>query len=82
MRLTVGALLIIVGLPVGIASAATAETKPPLPPRVSVGTPVKFKRNVVACRYLDVRLEHFFDRGDPQGLSSHKARLIQRMAGS
>ena len=58
MRLSLGAFLII-GLPIEIASAATAETKPPLPPPVSVGTPVKFKRNVVACHSLDVRLEHF-----------------------
>ena len=76
MRRSLGAFLIIVGLPVGIASAATAETKPPLPPPVSVGTPVKFKRNVVACHSLDVRLQYFFDRGDPQELSSHHCTNI------
>ena len=75
MRLSLGALLVI-GLPVGIASAAIAETKPPLPPPVSVGTPVKFKRNVVACHSLNVRLEHFFDRSDPQELSSHHCTSI------
>jgi hypothetical protein len=75
MRLSLGAFLI-VGLPIGIASTAIAETKPPLPPPVSVGTPVKFKRNVVACHSLDVRLRYFFDRGDPQELSGHHCTNI------
>ena len=49
MRLSLGAFLII-GLPIGIASAAEFHkvATPNLPPPVSVGTPVKFKRNVVA----------------------------------
>jgi hypothetical protein len=75
MRLSLGAFLI-VGLPIGIASTAIAETKLPVPPPVSVGTPVKFKRNVVACHSLDVRLRYFFDRGDPQELSSHHCTNI------
>jgi hypothetical protein len=75
MRLSLGAFLI-VGLPIGIASTAIAETKLPLPPPVSVGTPVKFKRNVVACHSLDVRLRYFFDRGDPQELSSRHCTNI------
>jgi hypothetical protein len=44
--------------------------KPDLPPPVSPGTPVKFKRKVVACPSLEVRLD-YFDNGDPQELSSH-----------
>ena len=76
MRLSRVAFLIIVGLPVAIVSPATAETKPSLSPPVSVGTPVKFKRNVIACRSLDVRLRYFFDRGDPQELSSHHCTNI------
>jgi hypothetical protein len=75
MRLSFGAFLI-VGLPIGIASTAIAETKSPLPPPVSVGTPVKFKRNVVASHSIDVRLRYFFDRGDPQELSSHHCTNI------
>ena len=72
MRLSLGAFLII-GLPIGIASAAEFHkvATPNLPPPVSVGTPVKFKRNVVACHSLDVRLQYFFDRGDPRELTSH-----------
>jgi hypothetical protein len=75
MRLSLGAFLI-VGLPIGIASTAIAETKLPLPPPVSVGTPVKFKRNVVACHSLDVRLRYFFDRGDPREFTSHHCTNI------
>ena len=72
MRLSLGAFLII-GLPIGIASAAEFHkvATPNLPPPVSVGTPVKFNRNVVACHSLDVRLQYFFDRGDPRELTSH-----------
>jgi hypothetical protein len=77
MRLSLEAFLII-GLPIGITSAAEFHkvATPSLPPPVSVGTPVKFKRNVVACHSLDVRLQYFFDRGDPRELSSHHCTNI------
>jgi hypothetical protein len=77
MRLSLGAFLII-GLPIGLASAAEFHkvATSNVPPPVGVGTPVKFKRNVVACHSLDVRLQYFFDRGDPRELSGHHGTNI------